>query len=206
MIFRSLIKESVDVCESTEDLLSRIRECNQQQNLDKCIVGSMDVKALYPSIDITFSVEKCEQLLCESDTEFRLVDVDELGLFLSLTSTKEELEMKDIYRYCPTRPNKGRAPTLTSSGTNKSARKRWSGCTKGKEKPDSDTEIKRMVALALARLLEATLNNHIFCFENKLYRQTKGGAIGVGIAGDVANLFMVWWDRQIKKKLQDEGI
>ena len=35
MIFRPLIKESVDVCESTEDLLSRIRECNQQQNLDK---------------------------------------------------------------------------------------------------------------------------------------------------------------------------
>ena len=206
MIFRPLIKESVDVCESTEDLLSRIRECNQQQNLDKCIVGSMDVKALYPSIDIKFSVEKCEQLLCESDIEFRHIDVDELGLFLSLTSIKEELEMKDIYRYCPTRANKDRAPTLTSSGTNKSVKKRWSGWTKGKEKPDSDTEIKRMVALALARSLEATLNNHIFCFENKLYRQTKGGAIGVGIAGDVANLFMVWWDRQLKKKLQDEGI
>ena len=166
----------------------------------------MDVKALYPSIDIKFSVEKCEQLLCESDIEFRHIDVNELGLFLSLTSTKEELEMKDIYRYCPTRANKGRAPTLTSSGINKTVKKRWSGWTKGKEKPDSDTEIKRMVALALARSLEATLNNHVFCFENKLYRQTKGGAIGVGIAGDVASLFMVWWDRQLKKKLQDEGI
>ena len=30
----------------------------------------------------------------------------------------------------------------------------------------------------------------------------KGGAIGVGIAGDVANLFMVWWDKQVKMKLE----
>ena len=114
--------------------------------------------------------------------------------------------MKNIYRYCQTRANKGRAPTLTSSGTNKSVKKHWSGWTKGKEKPYSDTEIKRMVALALARSLEATLNNHIFCFENKSSRQKKGGAIGAGIALDVANIFMLWWDRQLKKKLQDEGI
>ena len=102
------------------------------------------------------------KLLCESDIEFRQIDIDELGLFLSLTTTKEELEMKDIYRYFPTRPDKGIAPTLTSSGTNKSVRKRWSSWTLSKGKSNSDTEIKWMVALALARSLEATLNNHIF--------------------------------------------
>ena len=44
MILRPLIKESADVCESTEDLWSRIRECTQQENLDKCIVGSMELR------------------------------------------------------------------------------------------------------------------------------------------------------------------
>ena len=63
-----------------------------------------------------------------------------------------------------------------------------------------------MVAFALAKSLEMTLCNHIFCFGNKLYLQTKGGAIGVEIAGDVANLFMVWWYRHLKGKLEDEGI
>ena len=206
MILRPLIKESADVCESTEDLLSRIRECNQQENLDKCIVGSMDVEALYPSIDIKFAVEKCEQMLCESSIEFKHIDTNELGLFLSLTTTKQELETKNIYNYCPTRDGKGRAPTLVSSGTSKNVKKRWSGWTQSKHKPKNDSEIRRMVALALAKSLEVTLYNHIFCFENKLYRQTKGGAIGVGIAGDVANLFMVWWDHQLKMNLDDEGI
>ena len=50
------------------------------------------------------------------------------------------------------------------------------------------------------------LNNHIFRFGIKFYRQSKGGAIGVGIAGDVADLCMVWWDRWLKEKLQEEGI
>ena len=63
-----------------------------------------------------------------------------------------------------------------------------------------------MVVFALAKSLEVTLCNHIFCFGNKLYRQTKGGAIGVEMAGDVANLFMVWCDRHLKRKLEDEGI
>ena len=63
-----------------------------------------------------------------------------------------------------------------------------------------------MLAFALAKNVEVTLYNHIFCFENELYRQTKGGAISVGIAGDVANLFMVRWDRHLKRKLEDDGV
>ena len=39
----------------------------------------------------------------------------------------------------------------------------------------------------------------MFTFNNKIFKQMKGGAIGVGIAGEVANLFMVWWDRKMKK-------
>ena len=51
-----------------------------------------------------------------------------------------------------------------------------------------------------------TLRNHVFCFENKFFRQTKGGAIGIGVAGDVASIFIVWWDLQLNKKLQDKRI
>ena len=89
MILRPLIKESADVCDSTEDLLSRIKECNQQENLHKCIVGSTDVEALYSSIDIKFAVQKCEQMLCESDIKFKHNDINELRLFLSLATTIE---------------------------------------------------------------------------------------------------------------------
>ena len=58
-IIRPLVVLSKDVCDSTEDMLYRIRHCNENEDLSDCILGSMDVEALYPSIDIDFAVEKC---------------------------------------------------------------------------------------------------------------------------------------------------
>ena len=86
----------------------------------------MDVEALHPSIDINFAVQKCEQMLCESDIKFKHINKNELGLFLLLTTTKQDLEAKNIYNYCPTRDGKGRTPTLVSSGTSKNVKKHWS--------------------------------------------------------------------------------
>ena len=43
-------------------------------------------------------------------------------------------------------------------------------------------------------------------FKEQIYKQKKGGAIGVTLAGDVANLFMVWWDREFMKLLERKNI
>ena len=44
----------------------------------------MDVTAFYPSIDIDFSVERCVEMIYESEVQFKNVNVNELGLYLSL--------------------------------------------------------------------------------------------------------------------------
>ena len=43
-------------------------------------------------------------------------------------------------------------------------------------------------------------------FNNKIFRQMKGGTIGVGRAGDVANFFMVWWDRKMNSLCAEQSI
>ena len=50
------------------------------------------------------------------------------------------------------------------------------------------------------------MKNHVCQFNNKLYKQKSGGAIGVSLAGDVAQVFMIWWNRELKKRLALEGI
>jgi hypothetical protein len=90
------------------------------------IVGSMDVTALYPSIDIDFSVSVCVQLITESDVEFSSTDVDELGLFLCLTTPDTDLERAGLKKFCPKRiTSRGRPPTLRSAGTVQDNDKRW---------------------------------------------------------------------------------
>ena len=48
-------------CESTEDILAEITDVNKNcetGKTDKLVVGSLDVKALCPSLDVNFTAER----------------------------------------------------------------------------------------------------------------------------------------------------
>ena len=63
-----------------------------------------------------------------------------------------------------------------------------------------------MVSLTLKSLILATLKNHIFSFNGKIYHQTSGGAIGdrlVGVLGDILGSF---WCGDFLDKLNASGI
>ena len=199
-ILRPYIKLAEEICDSTDDMLSRINETNKNEDLKNCIIGSFDVDALYPSIDVDFAIEKCLELILTSDITFKGIDFAEVGLYLSLTVMKEELEKENLLDFCPTRSIAGRPPTITSSGKHHNYEKRWNNWTTPLRKATTDTNRKLLIK-AFEVALKLVMNNHIFTFNNELFKQIHGGAIGVSIAGDVANLFMVWWDRELKAHL-----
>ena len=204
-IIKPVLNLAPEACNSTEDLLSRIEHINKNEDLTGCIIGSMDVDALYPSIDIEFAVDRCVDLILESGIEFKDVNINELGLYLALTEKQDTLRENNLLQYCPKRTtNKGRPPTITSSRMS-SEEKRWEIWHKSNMKPNTE-ETRRMVCFALGVMMKVILRNHIFVFNNELYKQMNGGAIGVSTAGDIANLFMVWWDREFKKKINENNI
>ena len=66
---------------STEEMLAAMEEANCSDRLDEtCTVGSTDVKALYPSLDISFAAEKVGEMFYQSGIEVEVVDTKELGL------------------------------------------------------------------------------------------------------------------------------
>ena len=203
-ILKPYIQLAEEICDSTEDLLFRIDQCNNEIDLTDCIDGSFDVDALYPSIDVDFSVQKYLELIFESEI-FVEIDYAEVGLYLSLTLDVDTLKEEGIYEYCPTRNICGRPPTITSRGKDKTYWKRWNNWKKPDRTLDSNTKRKLLVK-AFGVALKLILKNHIFTFNKKYYKQCKGGAIGVSIAGDVANLFLVWWDKELKRKMRENGI
>ena len=73
-------------------------------------------------------------------------------------------------------------------------------------KPTDESEKKRMICFALGIVMKTTLKNHIFKFGSDIRKQEKGGAIGVKAAGDIACLFMIWWDRAFMEKARAEGV
>ena len=63
-----------------------------------------------------------------------------------------------------------------------------------------------MITLALGIAMKTTLKNHIFIFNGEIRKQSTGGAIGVKAAGDIANLFMIWWDRKFVEKVKEQSM
>lgn len=65
-ILAPLVKDASTTCESTEDLLASFQECNRSYDLEGCVIGSMDVEALYPSLEVDFAAKICGDKIRET--------------------------------------------------------------------------------------------------------------------------------------------
>jgi hypothetical protein len=206
MLLRDVWMKEEDVCLSTEELLAGIQSVNSKYLTDEIVVGSADVKALYPSLDIDFTVEKVCEVFYHSDTTVNGIDVDELGLYLSLNYEEQYLRDKGILEYCPTRKtNRGRHPVITGCAMKEKKEERFYRWKCASNKPDDQTT-RKMLVEAMKTALLFIMKNHVYTFNEVIYRQVKGGPIGLELTGVLAQVFMVWWDRQFKNEANDIGL
>ena len=60
-----------------------------------------------------------------------------------------------------------------------------------------------MFVEAIRIVLKVLLEKHTYNFADEIKRQRKGGAIGMELTGVIAQIFMVWWDREFANKMRD---
>ena len=126
MILTEVYTNEETVCSSTEELLAEVERINESDIDETFIIGSMDVEALYPSLDIPFTIEKVCELFHESDIQIEEIDYKELGLYLSLTHTDQQLREKGLYEACAKRRfHRGFKPTITGCGMEDNEEKRY---------------------------------------------------------------------------------
>ena len=70
----------------------------------------------------------------------------------------------------------------------------------------NEVEKRNMLGKAIEVLIVATTTNHVYNFGNKYRVQAKGGPIGVRCTGEMADCFMVDWDKRLMEKLRLVGI
>ena len=195
------------VCASTEELLAEVNRLNEEGIDSTYIVGSMDVEALYPSLDIEFTVEKVCEVLYNSRVNIEGVDYKELGLYLSLVKSEDELRNIGILASCPKRrARRGPRPNLTGCGTNEDREERHQPWIFPNISRIDATTRRRMLVEAVRVVLKALLETHTYDFAGEIRRQKEGGAIGMELTGVVAQIFMVWWDKQLVEKLQEVNV
>ena len=77
----------------------------------------MDVKALYPSLDIEHTIEVVSEMFKESEVKVEGVDCKEIVLYIALNKTQSELDELGIAHRCPKRKyRRGPRPNILSNG------------------------------------------------------------------------------------------
>ena len=101
------------------------------------------------------------------------------------------------------RHNRGRRPTILTVDSEDS-KERWIW----KKHPDSFSpqEKRKLLGKVVEILVKVTFENHFYKWNNNIYRQTRGGPIGLRAAQSLARIIMDFWLQECKQKLMSGGI
>ena len=164
------------------------------------VIGSLDVKALYPSLDVDFTVEVIGEMLHECGISISGVDYEEMGLYLAYSRSREESDT-GIKNVCPTRRHNRRPPEMQGSGVKEDKDCRFAPWIAARDEPTEEQK-RKMVVESVKVAVSFIMKNHIYNFDNVMHKQARGGPIGLNLTGTTAQVFMLWWDRKFLEKME----
>ena len=104
--------------QSTEEVLRMISEANlrlKQEGVSDMALGSMDVVALYLSLDQKRSAEIVAEAIIESDVRYSGVEMDIASVYLATIWSKERKKKEGVFRLLPRKKStRGRKSTVNS--------------------------------------------------------------------------------------------
>ena len=174
----------------------------------RAVVGSIDAQALYPSLRIKETAAICGEAVRESNITFTGIDYRTAMIFLAISMTEEEKRETGMDKYLPTKPpTRGRKTTLATPEITGDRHEREYKESKWSETigltPSQEKEVLGKVIEISIRLV---MTNHVYRFDQDIYRQREGGAIGSRLTGAAARLVTDWWMDRLVEGLEDDGI
>ena len=119
LILKELIPHNDTHCDSTEDLLAAIEAINNNRSVKRLWkVVSLDIEALYPSLDIPKCAEIISKELYESGISIKNIRWKEVMLYIRYMWNDEQIRSRNLFEFTPVRRTQfGRPPAFSASGT-----------------------------------------------------------------------------------------
>ena len=76
---------------NTEEMMAEVTRVNSEGIGKDTIIGSTDVKALYPSLDIDFTISTICEFFEASDVVIHGINYEEMSLYISLNRTISQI-------------------------------------------------------------------------------------------------------------------
>ena len=206
---------------STEDMLSRIEECNKitiKMREDKIARGeeltdldqelfviANDVVALFPSLTSERSGRIVRILTEQSDLEVDGIDYMEVARYIAIERERTGV-LDEIEGLLPWRTKSGgTAPGIKNpecNGKEKNTQKFWTFPDRTPTKKQKRIMLGRMAEIGVRTLFE----NFCYSFAGESYIQQSGGPIGARVTMAVARLVMHDWGMKYQEILTKSGL
>ena len=162
VILREVWKAEASVCLNTEEMLADSKRVHDSHIMEEVIIGSADLKAVNPSLDISFTVEKVCEVFYTRGIQIDGLNTKELGLHLA--QNRSEVGLRDVgLQFCQWhKTNRGQPPTITGCAQDKAKNKRFKPWLSPSEEPGEDA-IRRMFTEAMKVVLSFILKTICTC-------------------------------------------
>ena len=131
------------------------------------------------------------------------VDYKWAGLYVALNSTQQEVNRDEMDSLVPVRRfNNGPRPGISNASKTSSNSWRWT------RSPDtfSEEEKRKLLGKVVEIATVTTFTTHFYQWGGRLYRQTKGGPIGLAATGTIAKLAMENWMSKFLEVITKAGM
>jgi hypothetical protein len=192
-------KEKITVA-VTKPLL-REQKMPRLQKVRSRVVGSMDAKALYPSIVAKMAGDASGEAIVESTLEFKNIDVNKLAKLVAMKVPRDVIEENGLKNVVPI--PKG-TTTFNSFANPRGNTRKVKGVNqfyKTREEASKAQE-KMMIGMVVDEAVKECMENHYYRIGGKIYRQSKGGSIGSTLTGETSRVYMLKWDKLFLRKLK----
>ena len=166
------------------------------------VIG-FDVDALYPSLDWGNTEKVIRDSIMDSNIKWEEVDIMEGCRYIALNWDGDKCRTSPLRRVLPVRRAKtGVRPGLRGTGPlgpEVHDQEQW-------KFPDviiTEDERREIIATVVSIAVKELFSNHLYTFGNKIYRQSKGGAIGLDATCAIARVMMNVWDKLWEGRLLD---
>ena len=189
-------------CKSKEEMIAEMDKVNRRNDIEQMIVGSTDVKALYPSLLAIPSTDIIVEVFMQTELQIEGIDWVEVGKYLKINLSATEIDTLGLKEVISTRAKVGgRSPGMTTAEImGKLYREEGEDVQSLFNPPErrpTEDEKKIMLSQVIRVAMLAVLQNHTYQFKNNEARlQSDGGPIGLELAGAMARVIMLWWDKK----------
>ena len=192
--------------QSTEEVISRLEEAEQmiqEKGMTNVMAGSLDVRALYPSLDQDLASEAVAEFIRRSKVEMKGIDYREVQVFLASNLDEHEQKRERIKHLLPRRTKRmGRRPGPTTLELRQKDPDPAKQSSRTKESlwmesdPDNkltEQEKRLLFSIVIKTAIRLIFKHHLYVFAGEARRQTKGGPIGLRLTSLVARIVMDGW-------------